>query len=514
MSRRKLSVRKIKEVLRLKLALGLSHRKIARSLGIGLGTVSEYHQRARDAGLRWSDVEALSGEVLEERLFPGVSESRVREVPDWADVHQQLKRKGVTKRLLWKEYREADSEGYGYSRFCDLYREFRGGLDLSMRQTHQAGERLFVDFSGLTAPIYDGHNEVAYEAEIFVGCLGASSLIFALATRSQQLVDWIDAHCRCMEALGGCTEIVVPDNLKSGVTRPCRYDPDVNRTYWDWARHYGVAVIPGRKNKARDKAKVENAVQQVQRWVLAPLRDRRFISLAKLNEAVRPLVDELNDRQMRVFGASRRELFERIDKPVLRSLPQSRFEIADWKSAKIGPDYHVDVGRHYYSVPYELATKRVEVRITASTVEVFFENRRVASHLRSNHRGGHTTVADHMPSSHRAHAKWTAERILRWISKTGPLTRQVAESILASRLHPEQGFRSCLGLIRLAERVGNERMENACRRALRVGATRYKSIESILDKGLDRLEEASEETKQQIEHPNIRGADYYRKEGS
>ena len=512
MPRARISMRKTKDVLRMKWSLELSHRQVARSLSIGLGTVASYLRRAEMAGLEsWEAVEALSEEELEARLFPSLPPGRECPEPDWSEIHQELSRKGVTLTLLWREYKAEHPEGFGYSRFCELYGQWKKRHRTHLRQSYRAGEKLFVDFSGLRVPIWKpGSEEVAYEAEIFVACLGASDLIYACAVRSQKLPDWVEGHRRAFEYCGGAPEIVVPDNLKSGVTRPCRYDPEINRTYWDLARHYGVAVIPARSGKPRDKAKVEQAVQMVQRWMLAPLRHERFTHLGQVNAAMAPRLEELNDRPLRVLGVSRRELFERLEESELTALPATPYEVAEWRRSKVAPDYHVEVERHYYSVPYTLVGRHVEVRLTARVVEVFDRDRRVASHARSFAPGRHTTVAEHMPPAHRAHVEWTPERIRRWVGRCGPEARRLAEEIMTARDHPQQGFRACLGLIRLGKSYGVERLEAACRRALASGATSYGSVASILKSGLDRQELEPPAEGRAVEHGNVRGAEYYR----
>jgi len=511
MPQARIEMRRAKDLLRMKWSLGLSHRQIAGALSIGPTTVTNCVQRARLAGLEsWEAVEALSNEELEARLYPPPRSGRECPEPDWAEVAQELRKKGVTLSLLWQEYKADHPEGYQYSRYCELYRQWKKHNKLAMRQEYRAGEMLFVDFSGLRVPIWTAcRAEVAFEAEIFAACLGASDLIYCCAVRTQELVDWVESHRRAFEFYGGCAEILVSDNLKSGVTRPCRYDPEINRTYWEMARHYGVAVIPARSGKPQDKAKVEQAVQMIQRWVLAPLRHERFTHVGQLNEAMAPLLQAVNDRPLRVLGISRRALFERVEQTALQALPETPYEVADWLRRKVGPDYHVEVERHYYSVPYTLVGKQLEVRVTSRVVEFFERDRRVASHARSFMPGRHTTCAEHMPPAHRAYAAWTPERIRSWVGRTGPEARRMAEEIMASRLHPQQGFRACLGLIRLGKSYGTDRLEAACRRALAAGATSYRSVASILKNGLDRQELEPPAEDRRVEHENVRGAEYY-----
>ena len=512
MPRVRTSMRKIREVLRLKWDRGLSHRQVERSLQIGRGTVAGYLRRAVAAGLIWGQVAGLSDEELERRLFP--SETALpagdRVQPDWAKLHQELKRKGVTLSLLWQEYREGEPEGYGYSRFCELYRAWEGHLDPCLRQDYTGGEKLFVDYAGQTVTVHDAATGESREAAIFVASLGASNYTYAEATWSEGIEDWIGAHVRTFGFLGGVSELIIPDNLKSGVTSPCRYEPDVNRTYAEMAEHYGVAVVPARIKKPRDKAKVESGVLQVSRWILARLRNEKFFSLRELNDRIRGLVADLNGRPLKVLGISRRELFEQVDRPALRPLPPAPYEHADWKGVRVAPDYHVELEGHYYSVPYQLLRQQLQLRVTAHMVEVLHKGKRVAAHRRDRQKGKHTTLPEHMPKAHQAYLEWTPTRLVQWAEKTGNATAELVAAILSSRLHPQQGFRSCLGLMRLGERHGAVRLEAACQRALLIQGLSYKSVKSILDHGLDQQPLAEPEGAAPIQHDNLRGAAYYR----
>jgi transposase len=460
----------------------------------------------------WSAVEALGDEALERRLFPPpvAVPSSERPEPDWARVHLELRRKGVTLRLLWEEYQAGRPEAYRYSRFCELYGQWRGRLDVTMRQEHKAGEKLFVDYAGPTVTVVDRATGELREAQIFVAVLGASNYTYAEATWSQGLEDWIGSHVRTFEHFGAVPQVVVPDNLKAGVTRPCFYDPELNPTYHEMAVHYGVAVVPTRVRKPRDKAKVESGVLLVERWVLARLRDRTFLSLTELNAAIRELLRPLNERPFQKLPGSRQELFERLDRPAMQPLPAARYAFAEWRKARVNVDYHVEVGGHYYSVPYRLVGEMLDVRIAGSTVELLHRGRRVASHRRSDRRGHHTTVTEHMPRAHRDFAQWTPERLVRWAAKTGEAVAQVVTAILGSRAHPQHGFRPCLGILRLGKHHGEQRLEAACRRALALGSPSYQSVRSILEKGLDRepLAEPAQ-APLPVEHRNLRGASYY-----
>ena len=487
MPRERLPMRKIHDVLRLH-AVGLSKRRIAVGLNIGRTAVGDYLRRARRAGLAWPLPEGLSDEALERLLFapPPVLSPDRRPLPDWPLLHRELKRPGVTLSLLWEEYRAVHRDGYGYSRFCDLYRDWRGRLAPTMRQTHVAGDKLFVDYAGARADVIDGLTGEVRTAQIFVATLGASSYTYAEATWTQALPDWIGSHSRAFAYFGGVPRQVVPDNLKSGVVKACLYDPEINRTYAGMAAHYDTAIVPTRPRKPRDKAKVEVGVQVVERWILARLRNRRFFSLAELNQAIGELLDDLNARRTKHLGASRRQLFEALDQPALKPLPGQPYQYAEWKQRRAGLDYHVEVAKHYYSVPHALAKQKLWVRITDRTVEVFHKGKRVAAHMRGSGNRRHTTVAEHMSSSHRRYANWTQERIRSRAAANGPHTGILIGVILRAKPHPEQGFRSCIGILRLAKIHGGERLEAACERALKIGATSYSSLASILKNNLER----------------------------
>jgi transposase len=507
-------MRKIREVLRLVWLCGLTLRQAARGAAVSRTTTRQFVERAAAAGLSWAAVEALGEEELEARLYPPPVRlpSEQRPLPDWAEVDRELRQgKGVTLQLVWEEYRGAHPDsGYRYSQFCELYRQWRRRVDLVMRQEHKAGEAMFVDYAGLTVPVVSPATGEVREAQVFVSVLGASNYTYAEATWSQGLPDWIGSHVRAFEFYGSVPERVVNDNLKSGVTRACRWEPEINPTYHDLAVHYGVAVLPARVRKPRDKAKVEVGVQVVERWILARLRKRSFFSLCELNQAIRELLVWLNERPFRKLPGCRRERFEQIDRPAMKPLPLTRYEYAEWRKARVAVDYHVEVEGHYYSVPYTLVGRQLDVRLSGATVECFAGGQRVASHKKSALRGLHTTVAAHMPRAHRDYAEWTPERLVRWAAKAGEPVAEVVEQILASRLHPQQGFRSCLGLMRLGRHYGEPRLAAACRRALAVGGVGYRSVASILEKGLDRepLPEPVQTTLP-LAHPNLRGPQYY-----
>jgi transposase len=502
-------MRQIREVLRLRFASELPQRAIAKSLGLSQATVSGYLSRARAAGVSWPLAEDLDDAQLEALLFPPppAIAADQRAMPDWGWVHRELRRPNVTLALLWEEYRAGAPDGFGYSWFCDLYRAWAGRLKPTMRQIHVAGEKLFVDFAGRTGEVIDAGTGEAIPVQIFVAVLGASSLTYAEATWSQKLPDWIAAHVRAFAYFGGVARQTVSDNLKAGIIKASFHEPLVNRTYADLAQHYGTAIVPARPYKPRDKAKVEVGVQVVGRWILARLRHQRFFSLAELNAAIGALLDDLNNRPMRGWGTSRRALFEQLDRPALGALPSTPYEYAEWKRCRVGLDYHVEIAKHYYSVPHQLIRQEVEVRITLTTIEIFHRGKRVASHRRSARPHRPTTVSEHMPSSHRRYRDWTHERIGREAAMVGPNTAALADVILRSRPHPEQGFRSCIGILGLVKRYGATRVEAACARALVLGTRSYNSVATILKNHRENAPPVAEAPI--LIHENIRGPGYY-----
>jgi transposase len=506
-------MRKLKEVLRLH-SLGLSQHQIARSCSISQSTVHEYVSAAESAGVKWPLPDKWDEQQIEQSLFPqrpSAAVWRKHAEPDWAKVHQELQtHKNLTLQLVWQEGREADPDGYGYSRFCDLYRRWLKKLDLVLRQDHRGGEKMFVDYAGATIPVHDPESGEVQAAAVFVAVLGASSYTFAEATAGQGLRDWIGSHQRAWEFFSGTTEVVVPDNLKSAVTHPSYYEPDLNPTYRDLGEHYGVAIIPARPYRARDKAKAEVGVQVVQRWIVAALRKRKFFSLSEVNQAIAELLVRLNQRPFRKREGSRATLFVQLDRPALKPLPATRYQFGEWETARVNIDYHIEVERHFYSVPYALVHQQLDVHLTGETVEILHRGVRVASHVRSYEAGKATTLTEHRPKSHQKYLGRTPSRLIEEAQQTGPCTGQLVEAILGAKRHPEQGFRSCLGILRLAKTYPAERMEAAARRCLRARAYNYQSMDSILKNQLDRLPVAGDPPAQAaLEHDNIRGADYF-----
>ncbi|MFY9411335.1 MAG: IS21 family transposase [Dethiobacteria bacterium] len=505
---------KIKEMIRLKDA-GLSNRQIASSCAVSPSTVSEVIHRAEEMGLNWNAAEGLDEEELEKTLYPERSQLKgTLPEPDVEYIHRELRRKGVTLALLWEEYKEAHPDGYQYSYFCEIYQKWRGTLDVCMRQYHKAGEKTMVDYAGQTVPITDPVTGRVWQAHIFVAVLAATNYTFAMATRDESMESWITGHIYAFEFFGGLTELLVPDNPKAGVSKACRYEPELNRTYLELARHYGIAVIPARPRKPQDKAKVEKAVQLVENWILARLRNRTFFSLEELNQAIAKLLIELNNKPFQKLEGSRRSLFESLEKPLLKPLPEYRYEIARWKKARVNIDYHIEVEKNYYSVPYRLVKEQVEVRLTASVVEILHKGKRIASHQRLTGKGKFITLNEHRPKEHQKYLEWTPSRIIRWAGETGPQTAALVRAIIDNKPHPEQGYRACLGLIRLGQRYSRERLENACARAMLFDAISYRSVKSILEKGLDRWPQKEEApVLEPIQHYNLRGSQYYDEKG-
>jgi transposase len=505
-------MRKITEVLRLSWGCQQSQRQVALQCSISRPCVGEYLRRASDAGLSWPLPQELTDAELDRLLFPPSPklDAEQRGVPEWAAVYEELRKKNVTKFLLWQEYRELNPLGYNYSWFCDQYRRWLGKRDISMRQHHRAGEKLFIDYAGHTIAIVDARTGEESQAQIFVAVLGASNCTFAEATATQSLPDWIGSHVRAFEYFGAVPEILVPDNLKSGVTKAHRYEPDLNPTYQDMAQHYNVVVIPARVRRPKDKSKAELGVQVVSRWILAALRNHTFFSLQQLNTRISELLIRLNDRPFRKLPGCRRSRFESLDRPALKPLPVNAYIFAEWGKARVNIDYHVEVDRHYYSVPNAYRKMQVDVRYTELSVECFYNSQRIASHSRSRMIGHHTTVREHMPESHRQYGDWSPERLISWAQKYGKCTAELVNQIMQSRRHPEQGYRSCLGILRLEKTYGAERLEAACQRALLLGTKRYKSVESILKHGLDQVDPVSDaEPVLPDDHDNIRGPSYY-----
>jgi len=504
-------MRKITEVLRLKFEAKLSHDQIARAVALSKGGVGKYVSLAKAQGLSWPLPEGMDEAALEARLYPPRQASTRFIEPDHRKIHTELKRKGVTLQLLWSEYvAEVGERAYRYTQFCEHYRQWTQRQKRSMRQVHRAGEKLFIDYCGPTVPVVDATSGELRQAQVFVAVLGASSYTYAEATWSQELPQWIASHQRALQFFGGVVELLVPDNLRSGVSKACRYDPQPNATYQELAVHYGCAILPARPYKPKDKSKAEIGVQVVERWILARLRHHTFFSLSELNTAIADLLVDLNARPFQKLPGSRKSLFASLDRPALKPLPDTPYEYAEWKQAKPGIDYHVELDKRYYSVPHRWVGHVLDVRASASVVEVFHKGQRIAAHPRS-YTKLFCTLPEHMPSSHRQHREWSPGRFLNWAGQIGPATGEVVKRQLQDLPHPEHGYRRCLGLLNHARRYGKERLEAACERALAIHSPSYRSVSSILKQGLDRQSLAAEDPEQgELPlHANVRGPGYY-----
>lgn len=508
-AKRRLSMRMIKEVLRLFHSCCVSKKQISKTLGCSRGAVYEYISRAEAAGLSWPLPDGLDDGQLEQRLFPPVAKQHVRPLPDFNYIHTELKKKGVTLGLLWGEYREEYPDGLGFSQFCEHYSRFANSLNLVMRQEHKAGDKVFSDFAGKTLLITNPETRLTEPAYLFVTALGASNFIFADLFWNQSVESWCNGHARAFEYYGGCPKFCIPDNPKPVVTKACPYEPDLNPNFAQMAAHYDIVVTPARVRRPKDKAAVEAAVGLTTRWVLAVLRKRTFFSLAEARAAVRELVDKLNDRPFKKMPGSRRSLFESIERPALKPLPPVRYEYADFKKSSVNIDYHIEYDKHFYSVPYQYRGEVVEVRATATTIEIFRRGKRIAAHPRSFVVNKATTLNEHRPKSHQQYGDWAPERLINWAGKIGPSTVSLVEAIMARQKYPELGYRSCLGILRLSKKFTDDRLEAACNRALAIRGLSYKSVKSILDSNLDQRPLPESPHQLAIVHGNIRGANAF-----
>lgn len=506
MPQQRMSLRMIKDVIRLKHG-GLSHEKIATALSVSKGAVAKYVSLASAAGLDWETVQNWSEKQLASTLLPRAGQPQAFVEPDWAQIHRELDRKGVTLMLLWQEYLAANPDGrtWRYTQFCEHYKAYARTLKRSMRQHRLAGEKLFIDFAGSTVALSDGSR-----AQIFVSAMAASSYVFACATPAQKLDDWIECMVRALCFYNGVPQLIVPDCARAVIAHPDRYEPRANDTVRDFARYYGTSVLPARPRSPKDKAAAESSVQIITRWVLARLRNRRFDSVAEVDAAIRELLPMVNDRPFQKLTGSRASVFTEIDAPALMPLPAQPYELARFKTVKVHIDYHVEIDGHRYSVPHALVGQSLEARLTRRGLELLLRGQRVASHARDERRGGYTTVDAHMPAAHRAHRDWTPQRLIEWGRRIGMATGEVVTRLLEQNKHPEHGYRSCLGLLSLAKRYGQDRLEAACERALVLGAFKYRHVRELLANNRDRTPVASDASEWiSPEHANVRGPGYY-----
>ena len=512
-------MRKIREILRLRCECKLSTRQISASVRVSVGAVSKYLKLFEVSGLSWPLPDGMDDSALINRLSPDMPSRKHQGFiePDWSELHSSLKQKGMTKQLLWEEYCEVyPHNAYSHSQFCHRYNEWCKKQKRSMRQQHKGGEKLFVDYAGLTVPIVSKETGATAPAQIFVAVLGASNYTYADASWTQGSVDFIGSQVRAFQFFGGVPEMLVPDNLRSAVTKACRYDPEINRSYQHMAEHFGCAILPTRPYKPKDKAKVEVGVQLVERWILMRLRHTTFFSLSELNWEIRRLLEELNSRPFKQLPGCRRSQFELLDRPAMAPLPRQPFEYLEFRMAKVNIDYHVQFSSHYYSVPHQLVREQVEIRGSHNTVQILYKGKPVTSHVRQYSEGGFTTKPEHMPKSHQKQQQWTPGRLLRWAQKLGPQVLKFTRQLLDDKKHQEQAYRACLGLLNLEREYGQKRLNAACDRAIKTktGGRRVSNVRSILQSGLDKVpvEQPQENDSQRvtISHENIRGAGFYR----
>jgi len=503
---RRITMRHIRDILRLKLELHHSHQHIADALGISKGVVAKYVKLASTTGLQWPQIQAMDETALHTRLTGAPQRASSFLAPDYAHLHQELRRKGMTLMLLWQEHSEQHPGEaiHSYSQFCENYRRFAKTLKRSMRQIHRAGEKMFIDYCGPTVGLTD-----ASRAHIFVSALGASGYTFAYATPRETMADWLGATAQALRFYGGCTELIVPDNPKAMIANPDRYEPRANDTVLDFARHYGCSVLPARPRHPQDKAKAESAVQVVERWILMRLRHQKFDTVDEVNEAIAPLLVQLNNKAFQKLTGSRASVFAQIDAPALRPLPLQTWELAVFKTVKVHIDQHVEFEGHRYSVPHALVGMTLEVRVTQRVVEILHRGQRVASHVRCAHKGGFTTVPEHLSAAHRAHLEWSPERLVHWGQDIGVATGALVSRMLATRQHPEHGYRACLALLSLAKRYGKPRLEAACLIALELGTTRSVDVREILVNGRDQVTPSTTPEWVSPAHANVRGPAHY-----
>jgi transposase len=499
-------MRQIRAVLQLKYRQQFSHEKIAQALGLSKGVIAKYLKRLGRSGLTGEQLLELGDDDLSRHLQVGTVGEAQRVLADYGRVHAELKRKGVTLRLLWQEHQAAHAGQLtcGYTKFTEDYHQYVAGLRRSMRQVHRGGEKLFIDYAGMTVPYGDGQR-----AQVFVAVLGASNYTFACATARQTLQDWIGSVVRALEYIQGVPALLVPDNARALIADADRYEPQASATVLEMAEHYHTTILPARPYHPKDKSKVEVGVQIVERWILARLRNQRFVTLAEVDGAIGDLLEDLNTRAFKKLSGNRVLVYLELDKPFLKPLPASRYEFARHSIAKVNIDYHVEFQRHYYSVPHALVRQSVQVRATAHTVEILHHGKRVAAHVRSDRAGKHTTLPAHMPAAHRAHLQWSPGRLINWGQRIGPACAALITRILESRPHPEQGYRACLGLLRLDKAHGSAALEGACARALALGSASYRTVQAILKRAQHTVALQDELTWNTPEHGNVRGPGYY-----
>lgn len=505
-----------REILRLH-SQGISKTAIARSCECSRNTVARAVQRAEELGIVWPLDPEFSDAKLQKLLLPQSDLPPLRQAPDYETIHKELAKSGVTLSLLWNEYcegcRQQKKIPFMYTQFCKYYREYALQTKATLHIDHKPGEKMEVDWAGQTAAIVDTDTGEIIPAYIFVAVLSASGYAYVEAFLAQNLECWITAHVHAYRFFGGVTRILVPDNLKTGVAQCSWFTPVINKTYHEMAEHYGTAVIPARVRKPQDKPKVENTVGIVSTWILAALRRQQFFSLTELNQAMQEKLAELNRKPFQKKSGSRQIAFVEEEKPALLPLPKDPYELATWRIATVQFNYHISVDKMQYSVPYEYIKHKVDVRLTRNVVEVFFGGTRICSHPRLFGREGqYSTVAEHMPQEHRQYLSWDSERFLAWARKIGPHAHAAVSAILTAHKVEQQGYKSCLALLKLADKYSIDRLEAACAKALSyTPQPSYKSIQTILQTGQDKLktEEHINQSAESEEFGFVRGAGYY-----
>lgn len=512
MSKQGVSMHKVKEILRLYFEAQLSQHQIARSLQLSSGAVNKYLSLFRVAEINWPLAKDMDETELRTLLRPHIKsiEKNYFE-PDYPSIHQELKSKGVTLLLLWQEYEQTHKKSaYRYAQFCVKYKNWLKQQKPSMRQIHRAGEKLFIDYCCPTIDIIDPDHGEIRSAAIFVAVLGASKYTYVEATWDQSLPNWVASHVRAFQFFGGVPALLVPDNLKSAVTKACRYEPKINDTYADLATHYGTAVLPARPYKPKDKSHAENSVLITERWILARLRKQTFVGLGELNLAISSLLKELNNRPFKKLPGTRFSQFEELDKPLLKNLPINTYELATFFKTRAYQNYHIKADENYYSVPYKLINQLIQVRLTVNTIECFYNGQRIATHIRSYQKGKYTTLLEHLPPAHKKFSQWNVEYFLNWAISIGPSVNEVIKLLLSSVTYPEQNYRACFGILKGVKKYGNDRLESACKRAIDINSPKYHTILSILQKGLDKQPLPQFITATSVpKHNNIRGAGHY-----
>lgn len=505
------STSKAREIIHLILSTNYSNRQIENIARVSVTTVGNYRRKIKRHQITLETLKSIGDFELKSKLSPPKSESKDRRQPNWNHIHKLMQAKHQTLIQCWVDYCEEEPEtAYSYSQFTFYYRKYISKVDITMRQVHYAGEAVYVDYAGKLIPWTDSRTGIVRYAQIFVGVLGCSNYTFVWASRSQQKEDFIEAHNQMLKFFGGVPQVIVPDNLKSAVIRAGK-NCELNRTYKEMAKHYGCTIIPARVRKPQDKSKAELGVLFATRWITVPLRRRKFFSIEEINQAISEELPKLNQRPFKRLPGCRLSRFEELDKPVLKPLPERTFEYAEWVARqKVGPDYHIYVKQHAYSVPYELVGEYVEARVTTRVVEIIFDNKRVASHIRNFAQGEHTTSPEHRPANHRAYAEQTLEKYMSWAKSIGPNTEMAVLAQFKDKPeHSMIGRRSCSHLKDLCRIHGVERFELACERAKDICSLTVKSIRSILQRKLDKTAQEVPVQAQLPLHQNVRGANYY-----